>query len=50
MPEASQDPIRSTQAELEQAETAGDERRLEVLENLHRTLEGELDEAGSARS
>jgi hypothetical protein len=53
MPEAlgaSQDPIHSAQTELEQAEAADDKRRLEVLEDLHRTLEGELDEAGSARS
>jgi hypothetical protein len=48
--DASQDPIRRAQAELEQAETADDERRLEVVEDLHRTLESELDEAGSARS
>lgn len=43
------DPLHLLQEELEGAEDADDEGRLEVLEKLHATLEGELDEAGSAR-
>ena len=46
------DPIEHAKAEVERAETVDDETRLEILEELRRTLEGELDtsiENGSPR-
>jgi TPP-dependent pyruvate/acetoin dehydrogenase alpha subunit len=47
--EPTKDPLHLLQKELERAEAADDEGRLEVLEKLHATLEAELDEAGSTR-
>jgi hypothetical protein len=41
------DPLEAAAAELEAAESASDEQRARVLEELHETLESELERDGA---